>query len=81
MLDLSDLNNLVAFLCSSASCEGWILFMIINIPVEAENKSAEDSLRAKRGAPEPLMAAIPAMADAVRVIMLIEFNRSVFQLS
>ncbi|MCI67137.1 hypothetical protein A2U01_0088395, partial [Trifolium medium] len=38
--------------------------MITNIPVEAENKSAEDNLRAKSGAPEPLMAAIPAMAEA-----------------
>ncbi|WVY95554.1 hypothetical protein V8G54_034642 [Vigna mungo] len=82
MWDWSCLNNLVAFLCSSASCEGCILFMTTNIPVEAENKSMEDSLRANSGAPPPPMeAARPTIAEAESVSMLTEFKRRVFQLS
>jgi len=56
--------------------------MTINIPVEAENKSVEDILRANSGAPPPPMeAARPTMAEAVSVSMLTEFKRRVFQLS
>lgn len=50
--------------------------------MEAENKSMEDSFRARSGAsPVAMVAATPAMAVAVRVSMLIEFKRRVFQLS
>lgn len=51
--------------------------------MEAENKSVEDSFKAKSDVPPPeaVAAAMPAMAEAVRVSMLMEFKRRVFQLS
>jgi hypothetical protein len=55
--------------------------MISNIPVAAENKRVEDNFKAKRGAPTVPADATPAIVAAVRVIMLIEFKRSLFQLS
>jgi hypothetical protein len=46
-------------------CEGWILSMISNIPVAAENKTVGDNFKATTGSP----AATPAMVVAVRVII------------
>ncbi|GAU47678.1 hypothetical protein TSUD_380320 [Trifolium subterraneum] len=56
--------------------------MTSNIPVAAANKRAEDSFKAKRGASESIQhALIQDIVEAVNVIMLIEFNNSMFQLS
>jgi len=58
--------------------DGWILFMTSNIPVTAENKSPEESFKAKNGAPAPHVAVTPAMVMAVSVILLMKFKSSVF---
>jgi hypothetical protein len=55
--------------------------MTSNIPVAAKNKRAEDSFKAKRGASESIQHAIQDIVEAVKVIMLIEFNKSMFQFS
>jgi hypothetical protein len=49
--------------------------------VAAVYKRVNDNLRAKRGIPAPPMAAAPAMVAAMRVIMLMELRRRVFQFS
>ncbi|KAK7816053.1 hypothetical protein CFP56_000785 [Quercus suber] len=54
---------------------------INNIPVAAEYKRVDDNFKAKRGIPMPPVAATPAIVAAVRIIMLMEFRRRVFQLS
>jgi hypothetical protein len=57
--------------------------MTSNIPVAAENKRAEDSFKAKRGASESesIQHVIQDIVEAVNVIMLVEFNKSMFQFS